>query len=193
MRSVMSDVQNVAQQAAIERAAAEAGASTDFSQFAGSSLPFGNGQVLLDQSTGAPIAFVNEDNPNRHYLLDDSVSWHTSDQYWGSGYVVTTSGGSQWNTPQVYGITNGLEQQTFALGGAGLALDVTRSSGERLTERYEWRNVSNQPVTITGLGIQTPLNDRYPGARKSLRECVHAHIFAGGDWSWWTAAVRAWG
>ena len=142
MRSVMSDVQNVAQQAAIERAAAEAGASTDFSQFAGSSLPFGNGQVLLDQSTGAPIAFVNEDNPNRHYLLDDSVSWHTSDQYWGSGYVVTTSGGSQWNTPQVYGITNGLEQQTFALGGAGLALDVTRSSGERLTERYEWRNVS---------------------------------------------------
>lgn len=184
MRSVMSDVQNVAQQAAIERAAAEAGASTDFSQFAGSSLPFGNGQVLLDQSTGAPIAFVNEDNPNRHYLLDDSVSWHTSDQYWGSGYVVTTSGGSQWNTPQVYGITNGLEQQTFALGGAGLALDVTRSSGERLTERYEWRNVSNQPVTITGLGIQTPLNDRYPGARKSLRECVHAHIFAGGDWSW---------
>ncbi|PJM76678.1 hypothetical protein [Bifidobacterium felsineum] len=180
----MSATLTVAQQAAIERSKMEAQAASLVTGYAGTALKLGNGRVLLDQATGAPVAFVNDDNPQRHYLLDDSVSWHTSDQYWGSGYAITSLGGAQWNKPHQYEVSGGEEHQIFAIIGTGLALDVTRIGGERLVERYEWRNVTNQTVVITGLGIQTPFNDRYPGASKSLHECVNTHIFAGGDWSW---------
>lgn len=180
----MSVTLTAAQKAAIERSKLEAAAVSNLADYSGAALPFGNGRALLDRASGAPIAFIDDNNPDRRYILDDTVSWHTSDQYWGSGYVATSLGGGQWNRPSVYEVFGNKEHQTFAITGTGLVLDVTRTGGDRLVERYTWRNVTNQEVTIIGLGIQTPFNDRYPGAAKSLKECVNAHVFAGGDWSW---------
>lgn len=173
-----------AQKAAIDRADAEADASVDLNALAGETLPLGSGRVVLDEATGAPIAFIDDTNPTRHFLLDSSASWHTTDHLWGSGLAVTETGAAQWIVPQQRELHGDTQRLTYALRGAGLALTITRAGGERLTERYEWRNVTSAPVTITGLDVQTPFNDRYPGARKSLTECVNVHVFAGGTWSW---------
>ncbi|MEV6636431.1 hypothetical protein AB0M54_37370 [Actinoplanes sp. NPDC051470] len=46
-------------------------------------LDFGPGRVLLDSVTGGPTQFVDLDRPNRRYLLDAGVSWHSVEHQWG--------------------------------------------------------------------------------------------------------------
>ncbi len=146
-------------------------------------LTFGGGHAVLDEATGAPLQFVDETQPSRTFLLDPALAWHTDDHLWGSGHVTTAHAASRWVTPasQVLGANS--QVLTFALAG-GLRLTVTRRGGTELTERYEWRNTSEQPVTVTGLGLQVPFADYYPSAAEALEHCVHAHVFPGGTWSW---------
>ncbi|NEG78107.1 hypothetical protein GFD22_03815 [Bifidobacterium avesanii] len=130
---------------------------------------------------------------DREYLLDPGLPWHTASHYWGSGHAVTDLGAAQWATAGDWSFDVGAQTQKlwFDLTAAGLSLEVTRRIGAVdgvLRERYVWRNVAGRPVRITGLGVQTPWNDRYPGARQSLAQCVNAHVFAGGEGAW-TLAV----
>lgn len=174
----------VEQKAAIEQVETADRASVDLNALVGETLPIGSGHVVFDDVTGSPVAFVDDTNPDRHFLLDSSVGWHTSDYIWGSGSVVTDIGSAQWIVPQRRELRGVTQKLDFTLCGSGLTLTVLRTGGDRLAEHYEWCNVTSRPITIIGLGIQTPFNDRYPGAKKALTECVNTHVFTGGAWSW---------
>ena len=52
-------------------------------------LAISDGLVLLDPSTGAPRQFVDPSSPDRQFLLDDSVRWHSVEHQWGSGHLIT--------------------------------------------------------------------------------------------------------
>lgn len=147
-------------------------------------LRFGNGQVRLSGSNGAPVAFDSVPRDERSYILDSSIPWHSEEYMWGTGYVVTDAGTSHWNRPGEWTVRGQKESLVFSMPDAGMELRIERQGGEKLTERFEWRNLNSHALTISGLGIQTPFNDRYPSAIESLRTCVNTHIFVGGDWSW---------
>jgi hypothetical protein len=147
-------------------------------------LNFGTGSAVLDEATGMPLALVNRSNPEQHYLLEPSVYWHTVSHYWGAGTVVTDIGSCSWDTPSEQWFADNTQSVMYDCAPAGLSLTVTRSGGDVLRERYQWRNVTDRTVTIDGLGVQTPFNDRYPSAQYCLTHCVNAHIFIAGTWSW---------
>lgn len=184
MTDLLTETHATTRLATVEQPEYDVGRFVDLSALPGYRLPMAGGYAVLDHATGQPMAFVDETNLNRHVLLDDTVAWHSADYCWGSGYVTTEGGSSQWNVPMCREVRSHAVVADYALQGSGLALTVTRTGGNCLTERYEWRNVTARPVVITGLGISTPFNDRYPGAARALDECVNAHVFAGGAWAW---------
>ncbi|WP_223851988.1 glycoside hydrolase family protein [Bifidobacterium myosotis] len=144
-----------------------------------------NGRVEFDPCTGLPMRFVSAD-PTRKYLIDSAVDWHTVEHYWGAGFVVTGAGSAHWDAAERTQTGDGGAAliQTYDLAPAGLRLNVTRTGGAKYAERYEWTNITDRPLIITELGIQTPFNDRYPSAKQALAECVNTHVFTGGGWSW---------
>lgn len=146
-------------------------------------LPFGSGLVVLDKVTGTPVQFTDTAAPDRTYLLDDEIAWHSLEHAWGTGYVIADGFAGRWNAPN--SITwEGARITTQHQIGQHLQLDVERRSGETFEEAYRFKNVGDVPVRITSLGIQTPFADLYPGARDALTRRVHAHIFTGGSWAW---------
>jgi len=138
---------------------------------------------VLDPATGAPLQFIDESRPERTFLLDPDLPWHTADHLWGSGHITTESAAARWAMPASQLLADNSQDLAFALTG-GLKLTVSRRGGTELTERYEWRNTSARAVTVTGLGLQIPFADHYPSAAEALERCVHAHVFPGGTWSW---------
>ncbi|HWU57590.1 MAG TPA: hypothetical protein VN045_02640 [Microbacteriaceae bacterium] len=155
---------------------------------AGSSLPahelrIGDGLVVLDPRTGAPVAFVDPAAPERRFLLDSSVAWHSIEHGWGSGFMITTTGAFRWNAPTKLTGGDGIVEAHHSLD-TGVELTVTRRGGDTYEETYVFSNTSDVPVTITGLSIQTPYADLYEDAHSALNRAVHAHIFTGGAWAW---------
>lgn len=150
----------------------------------------GAGAVTIDRATGAPVRIARN---GREYLLDPALPCHTASHYWGAGYAVTDLGAAQWATADEWSFDAGVQIQTlrFGLVPTGLSLAVERrigggdgDGGVVMRERYVWRNVTDRPVRITALGVETPWNDRYPSAREALDHCVNAHVFAGGECAW---------
>jgi hypothetical protein len=146
-------------------------------------LTFGEGHAVLDLATGAPLQFVDPSRPERTFLLDPDLAWHTADHLWGSGHITTERAAARWVTPASQVLGDNSQDLSFALVD-GLTLTVSRRGGSELMERYEWRNTSAHEVTVTGLGLQIPFADHYPSAAEALERCVHAHVFPGGTWSW---------
>ncbi|MFC9680525.1 hypothetical protein [Streptomyces sp. NPDC056948] len=149
------------------------------------SLVFGPGHALLDQATGAPAQFADGDDPVRRFLLDDvATPWHSVEHQWGSGHLVTDRGGARWHTPAELRFTEaGPEAVHVPLPGVRLV--VRRAVHEDvLRESYTLENTAGEPLTVTGLGVQTPFADLYDGAEHSLERAVHAHLFTGGTWAW---------
>lgn len=146
-------------------------------------LALGDGHVVLDERTGAPVQFVASGDPGRRYLLDDSVPWHSIEHQWGSGFIITDDGAGRWNSPaSIDWGADGPDSRFAPL--AGVNLEVRRRGGNTLTERFTWTNTSSEPVRITSLGIQTPFADIYEDSASALARAVHAHVFTGGSWSW---------
>lgn len=146
-------------------------------------LAISDGLVLLDPSTGAPRQFVDPSSPDRQFLLDDSVRWHSVEHQWGSGHLITDHGSSRWNTPNTLQDTGGTITGHYS-NIAGLELTITRHGGSTFNERYAFTNTGTTVVTISSLGIQTPFSDHYLGARSSLAHSVHTHLFTAGSWAW---------
>ncbi|KPI11488.1 hypothetical protein OK074_2820 [Actinobacteria bacterium OK074] len=148
-------------------------------------LAFGGGYATLDALTGAPTRFVDARQPERRFLLDTDVApWHSVEHQWGSGHLMTDRGGARWHTPsELRGTDRGTTAAHTPL--AGVRLEVQRLvDGDRIRERYTVVNTAQEPLTITGLGIQTPFADLYDTAEASLDRAVHAHLFTGGTWAW---------
>lgn len=73
-----------------------------------------------------------------------------------------------------------------------LELEVRcRVVGDRYTETYTWTNTGDEPLRITGLGVNVPVRDVYEGAAGALARSCHAHVFTGGAWSWLLAEPMA--
>ncbi|MFI6875192.1 hypothetical protein ACIBL6_17320 [Streptomyces sp. NPDC050400] len=148
-------------------------------------LAFGGGHAVLDPGTGAPDRFVDEAWPQRTFLLDTAFAhWHDRTHQWGSGHVVSDRGSARWHTPDALRIEAGAVEAEYHLL-PDLQLQVRRTvAGDRLVERYAFRNTGTEPLTTTGLGVQTPFADLYEGAQRALDHAVHAHVFTGGSWAW---------
>ncbi|MGP4006110.1 hypothetical protein [Streptomyces sp. 4N124] len=148
-------------------------------------LTFGPGHATLDPITAAPVQFTDERDPARRFLLDTDVTpWHSVEHQWGSGHLVTDRGGARWHTPAQLRAADGEIEAVHPLLD-GVRVEIRRSvRGEVLCERYSVVNSAPEPLTITGLGIQTPFADLYSNAESSLNQAVHAHLFTGGTWAW---------
>lgn len=146
-------------------------------------LPLNDGEVILDATTGAPVQFVDRQDPGRHYLLDAGVHWHSAEHAWGSGHVITDRGSGRWRTPRSLDVSADSVRAAFS---ATPHLDVTveRQGGAVFTERYRFENVSDAVLSIGSIGIQTPFADLYEDAESAIDQRVHAHVFTGGDWAW---------
>ncbi|MDT0344462.1 hypothetical protein [Streptomyces litchfieldiae] len=141
---------------------------------------FGGGRVVLG-ADGAPTAFEHVADPDRLYLLDETVdAWHGPDHHWGAGFANTSRGSGRWQTPYV------IEWRADGATAshrpvAGLELEVRRRvAGERYTEVHTWTNTGDEPLRITGLGLNVPVRDVYDGAATALARSCHAHVFTGG-------------
>ena len=140
---------------------------------------FGAGQVEVgdDGSVRAVVHPVR----GRSVLLEDGGA-HDSTRYWGKGFVITDRGSHRWDAPVSQRWRSSGIDLLYQLGP--LELRVGRRFGERWTETYEVRNVSDETVAVGSLGISTPWRDLYSSSRESLAEAVHAHVWTGGADSW---------
>lgn len=153
----------------------------------GPRMRFGNGEIHLDATTGAPRQFSHPQNPQRRYLLDESLPWHSSDHQWGSGHVITSTGASRWSAPATLDIESDDQQWSSTAThhlDVGIDLTISRVGSGSLTERYVFTNRTAEPIELTSVGIQTPYADLYENAAEALDRSVHAHIFTGGSWAW---------
>lgn len=146
-------------------------------------LRLGSGWVTLFPGSAAPAQFIDDRAPQRQFLLHEGIAWHGTEHQWGSGHVVSDRGTARWSTPT--GIEFGVDRVSvrFSLVD-GLELEVTRTGGDRMVERFEFRNTAQTAVEITGLGIQTPFADLYEDSSSAIRRSVNAHVFTGGSWAW---------
>ncbi|KAH8901155.1 hypothetical protein GQ53DRAFT_850579 [Thozetella sp. PMI_491] len=146
---------------------------------------FGQGKVEIDEKSGAILQFLDPGNLDRRYLLNQELfSQHSPAEHtWGSGYLITDNGAGRWN---VYTPTsNEADGVTWKYSPLRqISARITREYSSTLNESYTFTNNSDQPITITSLGIQTPFADVYNGAARALAEAVHTHIFCGGPWAW---------
>lgn len=152
-------------------------------------VPFGSGYACLDEETDVILGFRTNTDSQRNYLLTPDVYWHTIEHYWGAGYISTNVGADKWNVPEQLCSNNAQQPVScaqFNLHHAGLQLTRTRMIRDHtaLIERYVWENITDQPVSIDLLSIQTPWNDWYPGGMKALNENINAHIYTAGTQSW---------
>jgi hypothetical protein len=146
-------------------------------------LPFGDATALVDPADGAVVALEHPARPGSPWLLDErSESWHSSEHRWGTGLLIGSAGAGRWNAPA--GLTIAGTRIEARHRVAGLELHVTRELGETWRERYAFRNPGEHPVTVTCLGICTPWRDLYASAADALRRAVHAHVHAGGAYSY---------
>lgn len=146
-------------------------------------LRLGDGWATLDAATGAPIQFIDPNAPERTFLLEAGIPWHSVEHAWGTGYVIADTFAGRWSTP------DSMQTKTDAVTtqhqvASRLEIEVERRGGDTMRETYRFRNVGDQAMRITSLGIQTPFADLYPGASDALRRRVHAHLFTGGAWAW---------
>ena len=147
-------------------------------------LSLGNGSAKLDPLSGTILAFEDPQSPQRTFLLERDLYWNNSRHSWGFGTVSTQSGGRSWGEPDSWSCDGEVEHLEYAFENLGMTLSVDRSGGEKLHERYVWSNTTDEDIQLRELNIQTPFADHYPGAERSIEECVNAHIFAGGSWAW---------
>jgi hypothetical protein len=146
-------------------------------------LRLGSGTITVSAATGAPLQFTDDTAPERTYLLDSDVPWHSVEHAWGTGYVIADGFAGRWNAPETLTIDADRVVSGHAISSR-LAVHIERRGGEALRETYRFRNTSDSVVRITSLGIQTPFADLYPGALDALHRRVHAHVFTGGSWAW---------
>ncbi|MEV5886851.1 hypothetical protein AB0L74_29955 [Streptomyces sp. NPDC052020] len=149
------------------------------------SLPFGTGRAVLDPVTGAPVQFLDDRAPVRRFLLDQAAApWHSVEHQWGSGHLVTDRGAGRWLAPSELRVAGGAVEAVHT-PLPGVRVEVRRSvEGAVLRERYTVVNAADEPLAVTGLGIQAPFADWYRDARTALEGAVHAHVFTGGTWAW---------
>lgn len=146
-------------------------------------LRIGDGWARLDAATGSPIQFTDPQSPDRTFLLESGIPWHSVEHAWGTGYVIAETFAGRWSAPDSIETTPDAVTTHHRVAGR-LSIDVERHGGDTLRETYRFRNTGDEPMRITSLGIQTPFADLYPGASDALRRRVHAHIFTGGAWAW---------
>ncbi|KAB8165701.1 hypothetical protein FH609_014855 [Streptomyces sp. 3MP-14] len=107
-------------------------------------LALGSGRAVLDPATGAPLRFVDDRQPARRFLLDETVPWHSVEHRWGAGHLVTDEGAARWNAPDELRIDRDRSEARFTpLPGLGLV--VERAGGERLSERYTFHHTGDRP------------------------------------------------
>ncbi|RKN43762.1 hypothetical protein [Streptomyces hoynatensis] len=128
---------------------------------------------------------MDEQAPERGFLHDAATAvWHSLEHQWGSGHLVTDRGAARWHAPAALRVVDGAVEAVHT-PLPGVCVEVRRRvDGELLRERYAVVNTAAEPLTLTGLGVQTPFADWYPDAEGSLERAVHAHLFTGGTWAW---------
>jgi len=112
-------------------------------------LPFGEGEAVLDPADGAVLALRHPERPGAPWLLDETgESWHTREHRWGTGMAITSAGAGRWNAPGELAVDGSRIEARHAIA-PGLELIVTREFGATWQERYALRNATGAPVTVT--------------------------------------------
>ncbi|MDX2080281.1 MAG: hypothetical protein SFU53_05810 [Terrimicrobiaceae bacterium] len=145
---------------------------------------FGDGEVRIDRSDGAPVGFFNARQPNLRFLLGEAEAWHYAPMRWGKGFLIANGCGRRWDHPEFLQFDKQGVTCRFAVN-EHLLLSVRReTTGLTWRETYTLHNHASSPLVLGSLGVSTPFRDIYPSAREALTACCHAHIWTGGAHSW---------
>jgi hypothetical protein len=119
---------------------------------------------------------------SRRYLLDESTeAWHTPEQRWGKGFVISDAGAGRWDAPGELELAGDTVSARYEISRS-LTLDVERRFGDTWSERYAFQAAA--PLTLLTIGIHTPFRDVYRSAADALAGAVHAHLWPGGSYSY---------
>lgn len=148
------------------------------------SFGFGDGEVWIDRSDGAPVGFFHARQPNLRFLLGDAEAWHYAPMRWGKGFLIANGCGRRWDQPESLQFDGRGVTCRFAIN-EHLVLKVRReTTGLTWRETYTLHNKASSPIVLGSLGVSTPFRDIYPSAREALTACCHAHVWTGGAFSW---------
>lgn len=147
-------------------------------------FPFGDGNVICDPADGAPIRIEHPARPKQNLLFDErDADFHQTSFAWGKGFAIADGGSGRWDDPRHISVQGDRIVSHYDVL-PGLQLQITRIFGAHWRETYRWTNTHTAPLTITSLAVSAPFRDQYRGARESLTHDCHAHIWAGGSFSY---------
>lgn len=156
--------------------------------------PFAKAQMHVEQNAASgavdKLEIACDGQPVNFLLRTDTTQypWIDAQYGWGLGQFRLADRGDaplyRWNKAEQ------MDENRVIYEAGPVEITVTRTMQPGyFTERYTFKNTSEQPVSLHELGINVPLNDNYPDAETCVRARVNAHIWAYGH-SAWVNAVR---
>lgn len=154
-------------------------------------LAFGVGRAMLDPETGAIQRFDHPGHPEQAFVSSEfNDKKFGREMGWGAGFITVNGRSFRWLTPDSLDIKHDGDNSpealavTFVLGHQVEFLRTASSTGERLKEVFQWKNISAEPLVLDTIGIYTPFRDVYESEGRSFSHSVNTHIFPGGRSAW---------
>lgn len=128
---------------------------------------------------------IKNDVHNMNWLVrtdGTQYPWVKEHLAWGLGYLTITKGHEtvkkEWNTP----VEISLDGMNVTYREDDIRIQVNRVfKNNDFIEEYTFINEGKEEVSLYDIGIYTPFNDNYPGAKKCIDARAHAHIWEGGN------------
>lgn len=148
----------------------------------------------INPSTGAidNLTLENDKFAMKWLVATDGsqYDWIKSDYGWGLGYLTATVDGNShryhWNKPS--DDLSHKRKVTYKVGAINIVVN-RQMRGDDLIEEYLFVNTLDKKVSLSEIGIYTPLNDNYPDAATCLTNRTNAHIW-GGENAAYISAIR---
>ncbi|WP_035745141.1 hypothetical protein [Haematomicrobium sanguinis] len=154
-------------------------------------LAFGAGRALADPHTGALQRFEHPEHPDQAFLSSEfNDKKFGREMCWGSGFVTIDGRSFRWLTPDALEVKHDGDDSPRALTATftfGHQLELVRTvsaADERMTEVFQWKNISKNAVVLDTIGIYTPFRDVYESEGRSFTHSVNTHLFPGGRSAW---------
>lgn len=124
---------------------------------------------------------ISDDTTGMNWIVspdNKQYAWIGPEYTWGLGSVRINNGApKQWNKAE--SVNEGTV--TYRIGNQ-VELHVERTTVKgSLVEAYTFKNLTEKPLSLSEMEINTPFNDNYPDAETCIPRRCHSHIWTGGN------------
>ena len=138
----------------------------------------------VNPQTGAlqTLSIANDPQKMNWLVATDGSQyrWVKENYGWGLGYATQVKGNRKekvsWEVP----VEIKQEGNEVVYMAGDIRICVKRKMvGDELVEEYTFRNQGEDEVVLVDIGVYTPFNDNYPGARTCINARTNTHIWEG--------------